>query len=310
VLRFDCELFPACDLRVTWGTYQDEVLGDPTLCLLGDIYTLMRTDRMQSVVLTLGDVMHVRATVQDNPLAAGAIAEPCARLNLMAADGDRIEVLVLRINGQFFALPLSPLRPGTGYGLIALDLDDPGPALVQMVQGCFGAGVRITLANGALVPVEDLEPGQMILTRDHGAQPLRWVGKTTLRASGQFAPVVIGPGILGNLRELVLSPYHRIFLYQRNDKAVGGRAEILVQARRLVDGRSIQQREGGFATYHSLAFDDHQIVYAEGVPVESLLVSRATIARLPEGLARDLKERFPNLDQHAHFAQDIDQITR
>ena len=144
-----------------------------------------------------------------------------------------------------------------------------------------------------------------ILTRDHGAQTLRWVGKVTLRAQGQFAPVIVAPGALGNLNARVLAPLHRIFLYQRGDARLAGRAEVLVQARHLVDGARILQREGGFATYYSLAFDAHQIVYAEGVPVESLLVSRAIVQRLPGELARDLTARFPGLDQRAHFAPDI-----
>lgn len=295
---------------MTWGVQQDDPLGDPSDCLPGDVYTLLRHDRMQRVVMSLDDTLTVRGTEPGSALAQGAQATVCARLHLMAQDGDRIDLLVLNLAGAWHALPLNPIRPGIGYALLCVDLEDPGPALVQMAQGCLGNGVRITLADGTLVPVEEVEPGQMILTRDHGAQPLRWVGNVTLRANGQFAPVIVRSGVLGNLRDLVLSPYHRIFLYQRTDTRLAGRAEVLVQARRLVDGQRILQREGGFATYHSLVFDAHQIVYAEGVPVESLLVSRATIARLPEGLARDLKERFPNLDQHAHFAQDIDQITR
>ena len=78
-----------------------------------------------------------------------------------------------------------------------------------------------------------------------------------------------------------------------------------MQARHLVDGTRVQQREGGFVTYHALVFEDHQIIYAEGVPVESMLVSRATVARLPDDFAQDLSARFPHLNQRAHFAQDL-----
>lgn len=303
--RYDCEIFPAQDMRVTWGVNHGDRLGDPDLCAPGDVYTLTRTDSAQIVSLDLDGQMTVLASPPGSPLRPGMKARARARLGLMANDGDRVELLVLESDDAWLALPLHPIRPDTGYALIWVDRDDPGPALVQMVQGCLGAGMRITLANGALVPVEELEPDMPILTRDHGAQPLRWVGKVTLRAQGQFAPVIVAPGALGNLNALVLAPLHRIFLYQRGDARLAGRSEILVQARHLVDGARITQREGGFATYFSLAFDAHQIVYAEGVPVESLLVSRAIVQRLPDALARDLTTRFPRLDQRAHFAPDI-----
>ena len=65
---------------------------------------------------------------------------------------------------------------------------------------------RITMATGAQVPVEDLRPGDRILTRDDGPQPLRWIGQRTTRASGLFAPVLIRAGTLNNARDLVVAP--------------------------------------------------------------------------------------------------------
>ena len=104
-----------------------------------------------------------------------------------------------------------------------------------------------------------------------------------------------------------VGPLQRIFLYQRGGLSATTRSEALVQARHLVDGSRVQQREGGFVTYHALVFEDHQIIYAEGVPVESLLVSRATVARLPDDSRRTLSARFPQLNQRAHFAQELSQ---
>ena len=44
----------------------------------------------------------------------------------------------------------------------------------------------------------------------------------------------------------------------------------------------------------------------KGYPSKACLVSRATVARLPEAFARDLSERYPHLNHRAHFAQTID----
>jgi len=304
--RYDCDLFSALDLRVTWGIHEGDPIAEPALCALGDIYTLAPRARPRAVTLSLSPVLSVLADAdQLAPLPAGTPVSALGVLRLMAADGDTLEVIVFAIAGQTFVLPLCPIRPGVSYALIAQDTTDPGLRLTQIVQGCFATGTRITLADGTLRRIEDLVPGDAVLTRDHGAQVLRWAGKVTLRAFGAFAPVQFPAGAMGNLGTLTVAPLQRLFLYQRGDRALGSRAEVLIQARYLADGRTAICREGGFVTYYALAFDDHQIIYAEGVPVESLLVSRATIARLPEALARDLHARFPRLDQRAHFAQDV-----
>ena len=140
-----------------------------------------------------------------------------------------------------------------------------------------------------------------VLTRDHGPQPLRWIGNATLRAVGSFAPVVITKDTLGNAGDLIVSQHHRMFLYQRRRQASVPQAELLVQARHLADGDAIFIREGGFVDYFSLVFDSHEIIYAEGIPAESLMVSEATVSRLPPELANEVKSRFPDLSQHQHF---------
>ena len=45
-------------------------------------------------------------------------------------------------------------------------------------------------------------------------------------------------------------------------------------------------QEGGFVDFFSIVFDHHEIIYAEGVPAESLMVNDATVNRLPVELCR------------------------
>ena len=128
-----------------------------------------------------------------------------------------------------------------------------------------------------------------------------WVGKTTLRAVGAFAPVLISAGTLGNSGDLIVSQHHRMFLYQRQRQAGLQTSELLVQAKHLVDGERVFLREGGFVDFFSLIFDNHEIIYAEGIPAESLMVNDATVHRLPSELSQDLRARFPGLSQNQHF---------
>ncbi|MCC5991510.1 MAG: Hint domain-containing protein [Rhodobacteraceae bacterium] len=304
---YHCDVFPRADFIATWGVNDGDSMGSLATCAEGDIYTLCSDGVARSLTLDLGDPITL---VQDDPgispaLPSGGVVRPEGRILLMANDGEIVELVALSIAGHGFLLPLNPIRAGLGYALIEVKTEGAALLLAQTVLGCFGTGTRITLADGQLVPIEDLTPGVKVLTRDHGAQPLRWVGQVSLRGHGQSAPVIFPAGVLGNLAPLTLAPRQRIFLYQRGDNKLGQRAEVLIQAQFLVGSGGIEQRETGFVTYHALAFDTHQIIYAEGVPMESLLVSRATMTQLPAALQSDLERRFPDLDQHAHFAQNL-----
>ncbi|MFN4129528.1 MAG: Hint domain-containing protein, partial [Paracoccaceae bacterium] len=239
-----------------------------------------------------------------------------ARYTLMATDGDKIDLLLMRLeSGVRVVLPLSPMSALADYTLVAIDAAPEAVRLADLLCVSFARGTMITLADGRQHPIEDLRADDKVLTRDHGPQPLRWLGKATLRAHGVFAPVVITSGTLGNAGDLIVSPHHRIFLYQRQRRAGLQTSELLVQAKHLVDDERVFQRIGGFVDYYSLVFDQHEIIYAEGVPVESLMVNDATLSRLPADLAEDVKARFPGLAQVQHFGteasrQFLDEVGR
>lgn len=300
-------VYPAAALPVLSGANGGDALPAPRDSVNGDYYRLAEGARALTLMLDLD-----RAGPEGGLLAAGSetgrAGDPVrleGRLSLMAPDGDLVEVLVLALPGERVALPLSPLRPKLAYTLIAAD-PTPGPIrLADAVAGAFARGTRIALADGRQVPVEELAPGDTVITRDHGAQALRWKGSVTLRAEGGFAPVTVLAGVMGNPGPLTVSPHHRLFLYRRDARALAGAAELLVQARHLVDGQAIVRRPGGFVEYFSLVFDAHEVIYAEGVPCESLMVCPSVLTRLPEDLAAPLGEAFPGLSQRSHLGADL-----
>ena len=313
VYHYECEVFEAAALQVTWGINEGDTLSDPAFACLGDIYTLSRDQAPVHLRLKIDDATRIAPDHDANQtgLPAGSEVRTRGEMRLMSSDGELATALIIECCDKLLFLPLNPMRAETGYALIALEETGTALRMSELVQGCFGAGARVTMGDGSLCTVEKLQAGMEVRTRDHGPQALRWIGQVTLRAHGPFAPVTFASGTLGNLGALTLGPLQRIFLYQRGQRRLGSRAEVLIQAQSLVDGRKVLQREGGFVTYYHLVFDDHQIIYVEGIPVESMLVSRATVARLPEVLAKDLSERFPHLNQNAHFAQDLptEQVT-
>lgn len=304
-------VLPAAALLVDSGANAGDALGPPDQAICGDFYRLEAsgTAVLRLRLTALGEAAGIIAAGSE----IGRAGDPVTlegRLSLMAADGDVIDLLVLTRPGaageERLALPLAPLRAGILYTLIATDTR-PGPIrLADAVSGAFTDGTRIALADGHLCPVEDLAPGMMLLTRDHGAQPLRWVGSVRVRAEGSMAPVVFAAGVMGNPRPLAVSPHHRMFLYRREARDLAGAAELLVQARHLVDGQGVRRRRGGHVVYHGLVFDRHEVIYAEGVPCESLMVCPESLTRLPDALAEPLRAAFPGLAQKLHVGRVMD----
>ncbi|OWY17249.1 hypothetical protein B6V73_06085 [Thioclava sp. JM3] len=295
-------VFEAEDIWVTSGANQGDALGLAEECEPGDIYQLHRAAKPRRLVLAQQGAAPTVAEGSEIG-APGDALELIARHLLITPEGDTVDILMIchEATGAHYALPLSPMAARFDYTLLEAR-DDPGEVrLSDLVCVAFTTGTMITLAGGAQMPIEQLTPGARVLTRDNGPQPVKLVAKATMRALGSFAPVVISAGVLGNEGDLVISPHHRVFLYRRGAQKLGDTSEILVQAKHLVDGENVWQREGGFVDYFALVFDRHEIIYAEGVPVESLMVSEATLSLLPEELGREISERLPDLAHRQHF---------
>lgn len=307
-----CRVFDADAIYVWHGVNLDDGLAGPEEVCPGDIYQLDGGASPLRLAMTREGTANLLAE-GDGIAPPGTPIRLEARYALMAPDGDKVELLVLTVGARRLALPLTPMAPRTDYTLVAVEDPPEAVNLADLICVSFARGTMITLATGAQRAIEDLAAGDRVLTRDHGAQPIQWIGKATLRAVGAFAPVVIAAGTMGNTGDLIVSQHHRMFLYQRQRRAGLATSELLVQARHLVDDESVFLREGGFVDYFSLVFDRHEIVYAEGVPAESLMVNEATLGRLPPGMAEEVKERFPGLAQVQHFGteagrQILDQI--
>ncbi|KQB14398.1 Hint domain-containing protein [Rhodobacter capsulatus] len=288
---------------VTSGANQGDGLDLAALCQPGDIYQLERAARPLRLLIAADPDTGQRICAGSELGAEGDRIALLARHVFITPDGDTVDILLIRHEETqiFYALPLSPIAPRVDYTLLEAT-DDPGDVrLSDLVCIAFTTGTLITMAGGAQRPIETLAPGDRVLTRDSGPQPVRLVARATLRALGSFAPVVISAGTLGNESDLIVAPHHRVFLYRRGEKRLGDTAEILVQAKHLVDGDHVWRREGGYVDYFALVFDRHEIVYAEGVPVESLQVSEATLSLMPEELSAEIKARLPDLSHTPHF---------
>ncbi len=295
-------VYPAEQFTVVNGANLGDALSVAEDLVPDDIYRLSPAAwaKRLSVVSTPSLPFHIGSD--------GDLGTPGADLHLdccvtfMSGDGETSECLVMvetDAEGGIVAtymLPLAPLDPRTDYALVGVDTQSAVQKFGQIGCVSFTRGTRITLSTGAQKRVEDLQVGDRVLTRDDGPQEIRWVGHTTTRAVGSFAPILIKQGTLNNMNDLVVSPDHRLFIYQRTDRLGAGRSELLVKARHLVNGTTVQRLSGGYVEYYQMLFDTHQIIYAEGIAAESMLVNTQTRAALPAEVAKRVAEVMPGHD--------------
>jgi len=160
---------------------------------------------------------------------------------------------------------------------------------------CFVAGSRIRTPYGEF-PVEDLQPGDLVETRDDGAQPIRWIGARLVEAEGDFAPIHIRKGTFGSHEDLLVSPQHRVLVRDSLAELLFGEAEVLVAAKDLLNDRSVTRRPGGEVTYVHLMFDRHQVIFSEGLETESFLPGPQTTKLLEQPAVDEICALFPELD--------------
>ncbi len=284
-------VFRAEYFTVTDGVNLGDSLSFAAELEFDDIYGLEPGAKREFLKLRTGESEKKFYVANGSALGTvGTLIYLDSSLTLMSPDGSTFEALVMvEVDNDevqdIYLLPLATIHPDVDYRLVGVDQDKVGARLAQVACVAFTRGTHITLSSGAQKPIEDLKVGDKILTRDDGPQPLRWIGQNTVRAIGEFSPIVIEKGTLHNENDLVVSPDHRLFIYQRQDALGTGRAEVLVKARHLINGSTVRQQDGGFVDYFQLLFDDHQIIYAEGIAAESLLVDTRTRAALPDDVS-------------------------
>lgn len=283
-------VFASNDFVVTEGVAEGEGVTFMDELMLDDVYQLGPNLTRKALTYEKGDGTAF-VVAEDTAIGTpGNLLYLDCVITLMAPDSTTYEALILvEVEGdeaaEVYMMPLATLGAEYDYRLVGANRDAVAAKFGDVACVRFARGTHITLASGTQVPIEDLKIDDRILTRDAGPQKIRWIGNTTVRAVGDYAPVVITAGALFNNRDLVLSPDHRLFIYQREDRIGAGRSEVLVKVRHLINGTSVYQQDGGFVDYFQILFDDHQIIYAEGIAAETLLVDARTRAALPDGVS-------------------------
>lgn len=168
---------------------------------------------------------------------------------------------------------------------------------------CFTAGTMIRTPESE-IPVEALSTGDLVMTRDNGPQPVRWVGAAPLDAASLAAapalrPIRIEAGALGPgnpAADLIVSPQHRVLVRSRIAQRMFGTDEVLVAAKQLVmlSGINIDRAAEGVC-YHHFMCDRHEVVYSNGAETETLYAGDQALKSISPEAKGELFALFPQL---------------
>ncbi|MEM9638146.1 MAG: Hint domain-containing protein [Pseudomonadota bacterium] len=221
---------------------------------------------------------------------------------LQAPDGSYVTIDRIEIDGVNMGyVPSEPLEPGVTYTYVGgRDIDNRlgGPdgddtrmsysGYEQNSVPCFGPGTMIRTQDGE-IPVEWLETSDMVLTRDHGYQPIVWIGRTRM-APGYFMqypderPVCVPAGALSRncpTHDLHVTGDHRILFTSARAELLYSSNEVLAPAKAWVDsGRAFQITPTRNYTITHIACANHQVILAQGAWVETMFPGPETLRRL------------------------------
>jgi hypothetical protein len=172
---------------------------------------------------------------------------------------------------------------------------------------CFAAGTRIGTPGGERA-VETLAAGDLALTADGRARPVRWLGQTTqsriFSDPARAYPIRIKAGALGEdrpIRDLLVSPGHALL--------ING---VLAQAVALLNGSTIAREAPASETfnYYHVELDSHDLLLAEGVAAESFLMGGEHMnvdnsADRPAGLGLAAEMPYPHVKAARQLPQSI-----
>jgi len=167
-----------------------------------------------------------------------------------------------------------------------------------------GASVRTPCGERR---IEMVRAGDLVVTRDHGLQPVRMVlrrdvSKASIARDNTLAPVCLGPRAIGPMmprKPVWLAPEHRLLVPGYRLNGARNKENGLIKARELAgasDAVHVVQSARG-VSYFTIVFDEHELFCVNGLPVESYLPSATALERLNSRLRRDIVRLFPKPEE-------------
>lgn len=189
----------------------------------------------------------------------------------------------------------------------AINLTHRG-AGAQMAGGviCFTPDTRLATETGPML-IQNLRPGDRVLTRDNGPQEVLWSGQrrmtgARLHAMPHLRPIRIKSGALGVDRpdeDLLVSPQHRMLVRGPSAQALFNTSEVLVMAGDLVnDGSIMVDHSLREVTYVHILLEQHNVIWANGLESESFHPSNTALETVDPMQREDLIRLLPDVERN------------
>ena len=185
----------------------------------------------------------------------------------------------------------------------------PALPVFETAFTAFGRGAILRTENGPMA-VEDLLPGDRVMTAESGFQTLMWRGAITLHPARNGQPSLgamtrITTDAMGYGRpnpDLVLGPSARILYKNPAIKMLTGTASALVPIRDFVDGSStIALNPMSPVQCYQLGFQRHCCVNVNGIDVETLHPGPAHLLSLTGAMKLYFEQLFAHKADPADF---------
>ncbi len=138
-------------------------------------------------------------------------------------------------------------------------------------SNCFLKGTKIRTAEGER-KIEDLAIGDLLPTMFGGLRPIQWIGRYTVKKSDPSKPWVEDALPVRIARSALAPnvPHADLYVTAGHCLLIDG---VLVPAEALINGTTITRHEpeGDEMEFFHIKLESHDVVYAEGVPAETLL---------------------------------------
>ena len=161
------------------------------------------------------------------------------------------------------------------------------PALCK--SNCFLKGTKIRTAEGER-KVEDLRIGDWLPTMFGGLRPVQWIGRYPFKKSEPSKPWVKDALPVRIARSALAPdvPHADLYVTAAHSLLIDG---VLIPAELLINGTTITRDQRHVREYDELEFlhvklESHDVIYAEGVPAETLINVQESAVNFADYLRR------------------------
>jgi hypothetical protein len=265
-----------------------------------------RAARMVRRLVGLGDL---------ESLQKDAASDPVSDQGFIVTDGHQsytVTLIPVPDTGALLLMlvgDLPPVDQDLWVVRAAIDLTHSG-AGARTAGGliCFTPDTRLATPMGGRM-IRDLQPGDMIETRDNGPQEVLWCGHRRMTGARLYAmphlrPIRFKAGALGIGRpdeDLLVSPQHRMLLKGPAAQALFHTPEVLVAAEDLLNDQTVivdhTLRE---VTYVHILLQRHNVIWANGLETESFHPANTALETVDPGQLGHLLQLLPGVEANPH----------